>query len=66
MTSSNIEAVGYDEESRQARVKFRSGATYSYDDVSREEFDMLRAAESPSRHLNAFWKGVYVAKRLSE
>lgn len=48
--SSNIEALGYDEENQVLRVRFQGGRMYDYLAVSPEEKDALLKAESIGRH----------------
>lgn len=55
--SSNIEAVGYDNE--QLHVWFTSGGYYIYSDVPRQIFDDLLNASSKGSFLNREVKGVY-------
>ncbi len=50
VTSSNIDAVGYHEDSRTLHVRFASGHTYSYRDVEPEEHNALIAAKSIGSH----------------
>lgn len=46
VASSNLSAVGYDEESKTLRVEFNSGSTYEYRGVPKRTFDDLLGAES--------------------
>lgn len=63
--SSNVEAIGYDSDSRQLHVRFlKSGATYVYYDVEEWRFDEFRQAESKGTYLNGDIKGVYDYSRL--
>jgi len=62
--SSNLSAVGYDAETQEMRVQFRSGATYSYAMVPQDIFDGLTAAESAGRFLNANVKGRYGDRKI--
>ncbi len=48
--SSNIAAIGYDEEHHVLRVQFNGGRMYDYLAVSAEEKDALLKAESIGRH----------------
>lgn len=57
--SSNIEAIGYDQESRELHVQFVSGARYVYQEVPPQVFDGLMAAGSKGSFLNREVKGVY-------
>lgn len=57
--SSNIEAIGYDSESRELHVCFLNGATYIYMDVPQDVFEELMAAPSKGSCLNRLVKGAY-------
>ena len=57
--SSNIEAIGYDETSRELHVQFLSGNKYVYDDVPSELFDAFMAAPSKGSFLNREIKEVF-------
>ncbi len=57
--SSNIEAIGYDEEAGELHVQFLSGGYYIYHSVPRGVFDELMYAPSKGSFLNREVKGVY-------
>lgn len=57
--SSNIEAIGYDDDAQELHVRFLSGASYIYHDVPRQIFDDLMHAASKGSFLNREVKGVY-------
>jgi hypothetical protein len=57
--SSNVESVGYDEESSTLQVEFKNGGVYQYFDVPEEVFIGLRDADSVGRYLNANIKGIF-------
>ena len=57
--SSNIEAIGYDDDSQELHIRFLSGGNYVYSDVPREIFDDLINAPSKGSFLNREVKGVY-------
>ncbi len=44
--SSNVEAIGYDATAKIARVRFKGGATYRYEGVEPELFEIVRSAPS--------------------
>lgn len=44
--SSNISEVGYNDEESILFVKFKTGSTYRYFNVPREEYDKMMAAPS--------------------
>lgn len=50
--SSNIEAVGYDDESRELHVQFTTGRMYVYLDVDEFHFQEFLAADSKGSYLN--------------
>lgn len=57
--SSNIEAIGYDDDTQELHVQFLSGGFYIYYDVPRAIFDGLMYAPSKGSFLNREVKGVY-------
>lgn len=57
--SSNIESIGYDDDTLELHVQFLSGGLYVYGDVPREIFDDLLNAPSKGSFLNREIKGVY-------
>ena len=60
VTSSNIEAIGYDPDVMELRVRFlQSGATYSYAGVPDWVFDEFRYADSIGSYFNRNIKGSY-------
>ena len=57
--SSNVEAVGYDEDSSTLQVAFKNGTMYQYFDVPENVFIALRDADSVGGYLAARIKGTY-------
>ena len=57
--SSNVAAVGYDEDSSTLQVEFHNGGTYQYFDVPEHLFEGLRDANSVGGFLAANIKGSY-------
>ncbi len=57
--STNIAAIGYDEEARELRVQFSSGTVYAYSEVPPEVYHDFLAAESKGKYLGAHIKGVF-------
>ena len=57
--SSNIEAIGYDDDTQELHVQFLSVGLYIYSDVPREIFDYLMSAPSKGSFLNREIKGIY-------
>lgn len=62
--SSNVAAVGFDEDSQTLQVEFKNGATYQYFDVPEIIFEGLRDAGSPGQFLNQQVKGTYRYSRV--
>lgn len=57
--SSNVEAVGYDEEHHVLRIKFKRTPTlYDYPNVDKADFDGLLAAESVGKYVSALIKRI--------
>ena len=50
--SSNLAAIGYDENTSTLTIQFKSGAIYEYYDVPQFEFDNLMGAESKGTRAN--------------
>ena len=57
--SSNIEAIGYDDDAQELHVRFLGGETYVYSGVPSQVFDALMDAPSKGSYLNREVKGVY-------
>lgn len=64
VTSSNIEAIGYDVESETLQVEFKNGSTYQYFDVPERVFEQLRDADSVGAYLSSNVKGVFRFSRV--
>jgi uncharacterized protein (DUF58 family) len=60
--SSNIAEIGYDPETRTARVRFRNGGTYDVRLVTPDEFAEFEAAESKGQHFAKYLAGKPVKK----
>jgi hypothetical protein len=50
--SSQIAAVGHDPDTNTLAVQFKSGGTYHYANVTPEQFDGLRGADSVGSHFH--------------
>ena len=59
VSSSNIEALGYEEETQTLRVWFLTGSAYDYANVSNIEFDALLCAPSIGAYYNRNIKNSY-------
>jgi KTSC domain len=57
VSSSNVEAVGYDPDSRELWVRFTSGSTYVYSEVDERTHEELMNASSIGSYLNRAIKG---------
>jgi hypothetical protein len=64
VSSSNIESVGYDEDSETLEVEFKNGTLYQYFDVPQGAFNGLVNAESVGGYLAENIKGVYRYSRV--
>jgi hypothetical protein len=65
VVSSNIEAIGYDTQTRELHVRFlKSGATYVYYEVEAWVFEELTRADSKGSYLNRMIKGKYQHGKL--
>jgi len=57
--STNVEAIGYDEDGQELHVRFLSGGYYIYHGVPQGIFDGLMYAPSKGSFLNREVKGIY-------
>ncbi len=57
--SSNIAAIGYDNDSETLQIEFNNGTTYQYFDIPEQVFERLRDADSVGGYLAAQIKGNY-------
>lgn len=64
VTSSNIAAIGYCEDTAQLAVKFKNGKTFVYSDVSEDEWGLLMLSDSAGKHFNQFIKAVKVGREV--
>lgn len=64
VSSSNIEAVGYDVESRELWVRFTSGDTYVYSNVDEGTHQSLVSAPSIGSYLNRAVKGAFDYRKV--
>jgi len=62
--SSNVAAVGFEEDSQTLQVEFNGGTTYQYFDVPQAIFDGLLSASSVGQYLNQHVKGTYRYSRV--
>lgn len=69
VSSSQIEAIGYDEASKTLAVKFKKGAVYQYQNVPAELYKQFSKAESLGKFFGATIKahpGAYPFKKVPE
>lgn len=65
VTSSNLDAVGHDEDARILYVRFRgTGRVYAYFNMHRDVASGLRQADSKGRYFNNMIRDVYPFERL--
>ena len=64
VTSSNIAAIGYCEDTAQLAVKFKNGKTFVYSDVSYDDHFYLISSDSIGKHFNQFIKAVKVGREV--
>ncbi|WP_336703454.1 KTSC domain-containing protein [Chryseobacterium indologenes] len=64
VSSSDIESIGYDEQSQNVYVRFLSGTLYLYIGVPEHEFQNLLQASSHGSYLHYNFKNVYPYERL--
>jgi hypothetical protein len=64
--SSNVKAVGYDEENKTLQVEFRSGGIYQYASVQPEMYADLLAAESVGRFVSQVVRSGRKGLRIEE
>lgn len=62
--SSNLEAVGYDEENSLLFIRFQKGGVYVYFKVPRNIYEALMAAPSKGRFFHQAIRGKYDYMRL--
>jgi hypothetical protein len=65
VTSSDLESVGYDDASRNMKIRFHSGGVYSYSNVSHDVYDSLMSANSKGKYFHSHISGFYDEKRLN-
>lgn len=66
VTSSNVAAVGYDDETKTLQVQFKGGETYNYFGVPQELYDNLLNAESVGGFLNTYIKPHFRMEKVTE
>ena len=64
VTSSDINAIGYDPETQTLEVEFVKGGVYQYTSVPSSEHEAIMNADSKGKYLNANIKGRYPYTKL--
>ncbi len=64
VTSTDIRAIGYDEDSQTLEIEFNSGGVYQYSGVSSGEWDSIMAADSKGKYFHANIKNRYSFVKL--
>lgn len=64
MESSNVEAVGYDEDKKELHVRFKGGATYVYREVPIETYQKFMAAPSKGSFLATVIKPGFACSKM--
>lgn len=62
--SSNIEAVGHDPATNTLRIRFKSGGTYDYADVTAKKHQEMLSAESLGQHFHRQIRGRHKFTKL--
>lgn len=65
VSSSNIAAIGYDEQHETVHVQFLNGTEYIYKGVPQHEYVGLLNAPSVGSYLNRNFKNYYPYERIS-
>ena len=62
--SSNIDAVGYDPDTREMRIQFKGTGTYAFRGISAEQHRALVNAQSVGGHFAAHIRPRFKGKKL--
>lgn len=57
LLSSTISSIAHDPETGNMEVAFKSGKTYSFQNVSAQQFEEFKLAPSPGKHFRSTFKG---------
>jgi hypothetical protein len=66
VVSTNIESVGYDQESKTLQVEFKNGGIWQYSGVPAEEVVKLHAAESFGGFFHKNIRSKYPGEKVGE
>lgn len=64
--SSNLEAVGYDDDKKELFVQFTSGKVFKYKGVSASAYAGLLGAESKGKHFHRHIRSTYTYEQVEE
>ena len=64
VTSTDIRAIGYDQDSQTLEVEFNTGSVYQYTGVPISEYDSLMNADSKGKYFNSNVKNIYSYMKL--
>lgn len=64
VSSSNIEAIGYDEDTETLRIWFLNGSIYDYSGVKLMEFEGLKNAPSLGSYMHQNIRGQYPYEKI--
>jgi len=64
--SSNIEAVGYNNDDMILTVKFKNGGVFAYEGVPAKAVAELHASESIGKYLHSNIKPNYICRKVEE
>ena len=65
VSSSNLDALGYDDTDSTMYAQFKGGAVYAYQGVPKDIYELVLNANSVGRALNEHVKNVYNYVRVS-
>lgn len=64
VSSSNVEAIGYDSDTQILRIWYLNGSVYDYLNVTPMEFDSLKNAPSVGSYIARSIKGSYSYQKV--
>ncbi len=64
VSSSNIQAIGYDPNSSTLEIEFNNETLYQYQGVPQSEFDAFMNADSKGRYFNSNIRDRYPTQKL--
>lgn len=64
--SSNIDAIGYDDEAKRLTVKFKSGQTHDYHGVDPAHWAKLSSAESVGKYFHAHIRNAHKSSKRDD